>query len=370
MAILGLIFSSTNDKEKFELTKNRTIASVPVYGRYRLIDFALSNMVNSNIFHVGVVTKSNYQSLMDHVGSGREWDLARKNGGLVILPPYGVSVENFNSRLDALKSIISFINFAPEEYVILTDCYHVCNMNYREIFNYHIETGADITCVYREQIVNDNTFTPVKIFTLDDNNRVIKMNIYKEYRGKANTSLDIWVMKKQLLQELVIDSMVNNLRSFNSDILVRNIANLKIYGYKFDGYFKDISSIKTYFDLNMGLLNRNIRQELFNKENFSIYTKVRDSSPTTYGVNANVKNSIIADGCVINGKVQNSIIFRGVKIAKDANVSNSILMQDTDIRASCDINFAITDKNVMIINQKIIKGNIDMPIYIEKNEVR
>lgn len=370
MSILGLIFSATNNKETFEISKNRTMASLPIFGRYRLIDFSLSNMVNSNIFHVGIVTKSNYQSLMDHVGSGREWDLARKTGGLTILPPYGTSIETFSSRLEALKSIISFINRATEQYVVLTDCYHVCNMDYREILKFHLETGADITCVYRNQIIDENTYTPIKTFTVNENQRIIGMEIHNSYFGAANTSLDIWIMKKELLQELVIDSIVNDLSSFNSDILMRNIDCLKIYGYQFKGYIKDISSIKTYFDLNMGLLNADIREELFNKENFSIYTKVRDSAPTKYGIYAKIKNSIIADGCYIDGVVENSIIFRGVKIAKGAVVRNSILMQDTDITNDCNIDYCITDKNVIIKNQKIHKGNNKMPIYIEKNEVR
>ena len=370
MNVLGLIFSSTNKNEQFELAQKRTIASVPVYGRYRLIDFSLSNMVNSNIFHVGIVTKSNYQSLMDHVGNGREWDLSRKNGGLVILPPYGVSVDFFNSRLEALKSIITFINHAPEEYVLLTDCYHVCNMDYNAIIDNHIKTGADITCVYREQVINDSTYKPVKTFNIDENDRIIDLIIDSNHREIAKVSLDIWVMKKELLQELVIDSIVHNLNSFNSDILKANLNNLKIFGYNFTGYFRDINSIKTYFDLNMELLNKDVRSELFNKEQFPIYTKVRDSSPTKYGMNAKVSNSIIADGCVIDGVIENSIIFRGVKIAPGSVIKNSILMQDTDIRDNCEINYVITDKNVKVINQKEITGSINEPIYIKKNEVK
>jgi glucose-1-phosphate adenylyltransferase len=370
MNVLGLIFSATNKNEQFELAQKRTIASVPVYGRYRLIDFSLSNMVNSNIFHVGIVTKSNYQSLMDHVGNGREWDLSRKNGGLAILPPYGASVDFFNSRLEALKSIITFINHAPEEYVLLTDCYHICNMDYSDIIDTHIKTGADITCVYREQVIDNSTYKPVKTFNVDENNRIIDLIIDSNHREIAKVSLDIWVMKKELLQELVIDSIVNNLNSFNSDILKANLNNLKIFGYNFTGYFRDINSLKTYFDLNMELLNKKVRSELFNKEQFPIYTKVRDSSPTKYGMNAKVTNSIIADGCVIDGIIENSIIFRGVKVAPGSMIRNSILMQDTEIRDGCEINFVISDKNVKVINQKEIKGSINDPIYIKKNEVR
>jgi len=369
MATLGLIFSNIHNKELFEVTRNRTIASTPVGGRYRLIDFSLSNMANNNISHIGVVTKNNYQSLMDHVGSGKDWDLDRKTGGLVILPPYGVSQDFYNTRLEALKSIISFINRAKADYIVLTDCYYVSNIDYKPIFEQHFETNADITCVYRESIITKDDYMPVNLVEVDEHNRITSMNIDHNFEGKAKVSTDTWIMKKQLLQELVLDAINNNLRSFNRDILKENLNNLRIFGYQYKGYFKSISSLESYYNLNLDLLNKSIREELFEQKGRSIYTKVRDSVPTKYGENAKVSNSLIADGCFIDGIVENSVLFRGTKVQKDAKVNNSILMQDTIIEQGAILDRVITDKNVQIIHKKEIKAEAHELAYIKKDGV-
>ena len=369
MATLGLIFSNIHDKEIFEVTKHRTIASTPIGGRYRLIDFALSNMVNNGITYIGVVTKNNYQSLMDHVGSGKEWDLARKNGGLVILPPYGVSQEFYNTRLEALKSIISFINRAKADYIVLTDCYHVCNLDYRPIFKQHFQTNADITMVYREYNITNDDYMPVNLLDINEDNRVVGMNIQRHYTGYAKVSADTWIIKKTLLQDLVLDAINRNLRSFNRDILKENLNTLKIYGYNFEGYFGSISSLKTFYNVNMDLLKKEVREDVFEQKSRAIYTKVRDSAPTKYGNDAIVKNSLIADGCIIDGVVENSIIFRGTKVQKGAVVRDSILMQDTFITEGALIERVITDKNVRIVDKKdFVNKNGDL-FYIKKDGV-
>ncbi|MGD9604948.1 MAG: glucose-1-phosphate adenylyltransferase subunit GlgD [Bacilli bacterium] len=370
MATLGLIFSNIHDKEIFEVTKNRTIASAPIGGRYRLIDFTLSNMVNNGISHIGVVTKNNYQSLMDHVGSGKEWDLARKNGGLVILPPYGASQSLYNSRLEALKSIISFIKFSHADYIVLADCYQVCNIDYKPIFKQHFETKADITCVYRESNITSDDYSPVVMLELDNEKRITNMNIQKSFIGRAKVSIDTWIIKKELLEQLVEDAIKNNLKSFNRDILRENLNNLKICGYQFKGFFGNISSLKSYYQVNMQLLKDNIREELFNATGRAIYTKVRDSAPTKYGANARIINSLIADGCIIDGTVENSVIFRGCHVKENAVVKNSILMQGTLVSEQVNLDYVIADKNVNIIKEKAILGNLKKLIYIEKDGVR
>jgi glucose-1-phosphate adenylyltransferase len=370
MATLGLIFSNIHDKEIFEVTKNRTIASAPIGGRYRLIDFTLSNMVNNGITHIGVVTKNNYLSLMDHVGSGKEWDLARKNGGLVILPPYGASQELYNSRLEALKSIISFIKFSRADYIVLADCYQVCNIDYKPIFQQHFETKADITCVYRESDITTDDYSPVVMFDVNHEKRIVGINIQKKYVGRAKVSIDTWIIKKTLLESLVVDAIAKNLKSFNRDILRENLGNLNICGYKFDGFFGNISSLNSYFQVNMNLLNESVRDELFNSSGRSIYTKIRDSAPTKYGTNAKISNSLIADGCIIDGTVENSIVFRGCKINKSAVVKNSILMQSTIVDDNANLDYVITDKNVKILNEKQWNGSVKKLIYIEKDGVR
>jgi len=369
MATLGLIFSNIHDKEIFEVTQNRTIASAPIGGRYRLIDFTLSNMVNNNITNIGVVTKYNYQSLMDHIGSGKEWDLARKNGGLVILPPYGVSSDLYNSRLEALKSILSFIRYAKAEYVVLADCYQVCNIDFKPIFKQHFETKADITCVYRETDINIDDYSPVVMMEVDENKTVVKMDIQKSFVGHANVSTDTWIIKKDLLQSLVTQAIERNQHSFNRDILKENLGNLKICGYRFDGYFGNISSLQSYYKVNMDLLNNCIRNELFYQPGRAIYTRVRDSAPTKYGDYANIKDSLIADGCIIDGTVENSVLFRGVRISQGAVVKNSILMQNTIISEGISVNRVITDKFVSITHTKSIAGKNGELIYIKKDGV-
>ncbi|MDD3192144.1 MAG: glucose-1-phosphate adenylyltransferase subunit GlgD [Bacilli bacterium] len=369
MATLGLIFSNIRDKEIFEVTRERTIASTPIGGRYRLIDFALSNMVNNGISHIGVVTKNNYQSLMDHVGSGKDWDLARKRGGLVILPPYGISQNVYNSRLEALKSIKQFISKANEEYVVLTDCYYVCNLDYKPIFKQHFATNADITCVYRKKNVTADDYMPINVFEVDSDNTITAMNIHQEFIGEANVSADTWIMKRELLVHLVEQAIEHNWKSFNRDILRENLHRLKIGGYRFNGYFGSLSSMDSYYQINMDLKEEAIRNEIFYQKGRSIYTKVRDSAPTKYGFHAKVVNSIIADGCTIDGYVENSVLFRGTHVAQGATVKNSILMQSTQVKENAVLDYVVTDKNVKIVEVNELVGQKDKVIYIRKDGV-
>lgn len=370
MAVLGIIFSNIHDKEIFEVSRERTIASTPIGGRYRLIDFALSNMVNSDITTIGIVIKSNYQSLMDHVGSGKEWDLARKRGGLTILPPYGADPNAiYNTRLQALKSILRFIKEKNEEFVILTDCYNVCNIDYKDIINFHVEHDADITCVYREHNISLDDYMPIATLNIDKNHQVRKFDVRRNYIGPALVSTETWIMRRELLVSLVEDAVNNQYRSFNRDILSRNIDKLKVFGYEFTGFYRSIGSIESYYDLNMDLLDSAVRDELFNKPGHAIYTKVRDSAPTKYTKGSAVHNSLIADNCTIKGTVINSILFRGVVVEEGAVVKNCILMQGTNVSKDTSLEYVITDKNVKIIKEKELLGLKGNLVYIRKNEV-
>ena len=371
MDALGLIFSNIHNKEIFEVTISRTIASAPIGGRYRLIDFALSSMVNAGVTSVGVITKNNYQSLMDHVGSGKEWDLDRKRGGLCILPPNSTSFmdQNYSTRLEAVRRNRSFIAHSQAKYVILTDCYQVWNIDYRDVLEKHIASGADLTCVYRKSQKGEEYFLPTTAFTLDSDGRVVKMDLINKKNQEFNESVDTWVIKRELLLSLIDESFQTNYTSFNRDIISRNLNNLKVYGYEFKGYFGNIFNLQTYLKVNMDLLDKDVRDELFNQDNHAIYTKVRDSAPTLYKDGCVVENSLIADGCVIEGEVRNSIIFRGAQIKKGCKVCNSVLMQDTSIGENINIDYVITDKNAQIVSKKEMIGDIDHPIYIKKNGV-
>lgn len=369
MDVLGLIFSDIQNKETFEVTTDRTIASVPIGGRYRLIDFALSHLSNAGVKNVGVITKNNYQSLMGHVGSGKEWDLARKNGGLVILPPYSVNTESYNSRLNAVKGIMPYLNHSRDEYVIMTDCYHICNIDYNEVLQYHIQKDADVTLVYYNEKVTDKTYFPVKNLSIGKDGRVEKFDVLDKYEGEIHKSLDIWVMKRTFLQEIIKEAENTNYTSFNRDIFQRNVSNFKLYGFEYSGYFGNIYDLKSYFDVNKDLLKEDVRKQLFFNPGKPIYTKIRDSAPTKYGRYAKVENSFIADGCIVEGEVYDSILFRGTKVGKGCVVKNCILYQDTNITGEAHIEYVITDKKASIQNKKELIGDIDNLIYVKKGGV-
>ena len=366
MRAVGIIFSNIHDHNVPELARIRTLGSIPFGGRYRLIDFPLSNMVNSGIDTVGIITKNNYQSLMDHVGSGKDWDLARKDGGVIILPPFGDADSSslYTSRLEALKGITSFLFRADEEYVVMTDCDAVSRINYSEVIEYHIRNRADITLVYkkleRSEYVEENATT----FDLVDG-RIVNVN-YKSPldRGVANVFTNVFIMKKSLLQNIVMDSISHNKRHFMSDVIVSSLDSMKIMGYEHKGFYAGITSLQAYYESNMSMLDANVRHEVFGDR--SVFTKIRDSAPTKYGNSAIVKNSMIADGCIIEGEVENSILFRNVKVARGAVVKNSIVMQNTVLGENSTINCIITDKNVVIRDRKTLSGSENHPFYIGK----
>lgn len=366
MRAVGIIFSNIHDHNVPELARIRTLGSIPFGGRYRLIDFPLSNMVNSGIDTVGIITKNNYQSLMDHVGSGKDWDLARKDGGVIILPPYG-EVDNgrlYTSRLEALKGITSFLFRADEEYVVMTDCDAVSRINYNEVIEYHIRNHADITLVYKNLKVSEYAEENATTFDIVDG-RIVKVN-YKVNleRETENVFTHVFVMKKSLLQNIVMDSISQNKRHFMSDVIAENLTGMKIMGFEHKGFYAGITSLQAYYESNMSMLNADIRHEVFGDR--SVFTKIRDSAPTKYGNSAIVKNSMIADGCIIEGEVENSILFRNVKVARGAVVKNSIVMQDTVLGENSTLNCIITDKNVVIRDKKTLSGSENHPFYIGK----
>ncbi len=367
--VLGLIFANMHELTVTDLTKNRAMASIPFGARYRLIDFPLSNMVNSGVSNVGVVTKSNYQSLLDHIGSGDEWDLSRKTGGLHFLPPYSNNFTNgglYRGRLEALAGVIGFITNAHADYVLLTDCDCVANVDYKKIVDYHEEKGADITVVYGR-----STFTPEQtktrtILKVNEQGDVCDVLIRPDMAGEFDASMNIFVMSKEFLLKIINESMSRNLYSFEIDVLQHRLGEFKVSGYRFDGYYSQIDSIQAYYQANMDIMNKEVRTELFNLTD-PIYTKVRDDAPAKYGLEASAKNSLIADGCVIEGTVENSVLFRGVKVGKGAVIKNCILMQDAEVGDKCELNYVIADKNVKVGNYRSLCGTVDYPVFVNKN---
>lgn len=364
--VLGLVFANMHDTTLGDMTKNRTMGSVMFGGRYRLIDFPLSNMVNSGISEVGVITKSNYQSLLDHLGSAREWDLARKKGGLYILPPFG-NVEStlYRGRIEALYGAMSFIKHSRAKYVILSDCDVVTNIDYKPIVAAHIESGADITAVAHTGIYSSDDIKTSTVFNVDADKNVTSVLINPDISGTCTTSLNVFVMSMDFLIETVNDAMARGNVSFERNILQEKCRELKIKIYEYDNYFSKLNSPESYFKSNMALLEPENARKLFVPKR-SIYTKVSDNAPVKYDLDSKVSNSLIADGCIIEGEVENSVLFRGVKVGKGAKVKNCILMQGTVVGDNAELSYLITDKNVSICENHILTSSPQYPMYVGK----
>ena len=363
MTAVGVIFSSMHEENIPELSGHRTMASVPFGGRYRMIDFTLSNMVNAGITTVGLMTKTNYQSLIDHIGSGKEWDLARKDGGIVLLPPYIDENETvITTRLEALKGIIGFLDRCKQDYVVLSDCDGVARMDLQAVIAFHEQKGADITMVTHNQpVVRTHYYMTVKS---DKEDRVTEIRINPPAKGRADVFVNVMILRRNYLIDIVRNAIACGYTSFGRDILLKSVDTAKIYDYKFEGYYGGITSMTAYFKHNMELLDADVRRELFGARD--IYTKVKDSAPSEYGKNAKVSNSLISDGCEIYGTVRNSILFRGVKVARGAVVENCILMQDNVIGENAKINCVLTDKNVVIRVRRVLSGCEALPYFVRK----
>ncbi len=368
---LGIIFPNSYDNMVPELVTERLMASIPFAGRYRMIDFILSSMVSSGIDNISVLVRKNYHSLMDHLGSGREWDLSRKNGGLNIIPPFAEkTVKMYNGRVEALASILGLLRDQKEEYVVMSDANIAVNFDFSDMLRAHIESGADVTVAYKEEelaeslknpdIMKDDFFYTLAI---EDGN-VKKIYINSEESGPQNLSMNIYILKRELLIDLIRTAFVRGYVYFERDILAQRLDKLNVKAYRFDGYLARITDMKSYFDENMKLLDDENLDALFTPN--PIYTKIRDDNPTRYINGSKAKNVMAADGCIIEGEVENCILFRGVKIAKGAKVKNCVLMQDTVVGEGSNLEYVITDKNVTISPNKEIKGTDTFPVYAAK----
>lgn len=365
--IMSILYASGNESKLNELTLHRTTASLPFGGRYRLIDFTLSNLVNSGITTIGIITRSNYSSLMDHIRMGRDWDLNRKNSGIAVFPPFvlNTSREMYKGKIEALHTVLDFLKKAKEEYVVLSNCNIASNIDFEEIFAKHIENEADITIVCKE----GRTTTSRRVVLNKDSNNIIRDMYISEASSSDEKliSLNIYLIKKDLLIELIESAYARGYLDFEKDILFKMTEQYKLYAYEAQGYAAIIDDVKTYYGESMKILNYDIRKQLFNSYK-KIYTKVKDSVPTIYQSNAKIKNSIIADGCIINGAVENSILFRNVKIEEGAVVKNSIIMEYGSVQKDASLQYAITDKEVTISENRNISGFITYPIVIVKGK--
>jgi len=364
--IMGIIFANLHEKLISELTEVRIMGAVPFGGKYRLIDFPLSNMVNSGINKVGVITKNNYQSIMDHIGNGKAWDLSRKQGGLFILPPF-TDQSNYSNRVSMLNSIRPFLENSKQEYVVISDCDTVCNIDYQDVCRKHLENGADITLVYKRDQLPEKLHDPT-VLSFDNKGKVIDVQINNNITGSCSYYTNMLFIKRELLMELIDKCISNNTLNFKRDIIQGEYKQLNIFGYELKGFSPVIASMSDYFNANMALMKEDVRADLFNSDQ-PIYTKVRDDMPTTYGLGSKVKNSLIANGCNIEGEVENCVLFKGVHIGKGTKVSNCVIMQDTKIGADSNLSYVIVDKDVTIKDERTLMGFLSYPVYISKGSV-
>lgn len=364
--VLGFIFAGTLDEKIPELAASRTTASIPVGGKYRIIDFVLSNMSNAGINNVGILAKSNFLSLTDHVGSGSAYDLSKRRSSLTLLTPYGG--KTFSSYVESVYNIHGYLENCREEYVMLSPGNVITNFDYTTLFDFHSKKNADITLVYKTGTVPAGYERPVTV-DVSPEGRVNQIFIKPSINTNevVNQVFGSILLKKELLMDEIREAISLNQLDFKR-LMQKLLTKYRVYAFENRGYTAVISSTNQYFNFNMDLMKKEVRDELFNPKR-PIYTKVRDDAPSRYGLNSCVKKSIIAQGCVINGEVENCVISKGVYIGEGAKLSNCIVMQDTKIGKNTNLNYVIIDKDVTIKDDRSLMGYDSYPIYIAKKSI-
>ncbi len=365
--LMGVVFGNTNDELLGEMTEQRAISSLPFGARYRLIDFTLSNLVSADVSRVAVVTRSNYKSLMDHIESGKSWDLARRNGGLVIIPPNSFAGSGMNeSKLMSIAAILDYIDHGTEEYVVLCDGDTVSNFDLKDMFEQHLKNGADATFAYKHGL-SPNGRHDVMALSVAADGRIEDIMLTQD-GVECDFSLDVIIIRRDLLRKFIEGAVSRNCLNLASDIFQREFGNYAFYGYKVSGCAEVIDSLQTYISTNMKLLDKDVRQQLFRGKH-QVYTKVRSEMPAKYGLDSSVSNSLISDGCIIEGEVVNSVLFRGVKVGKGSVVRNCVLMQATDVGENVTLDYVCTDKNTKISSGRTLSGSEMYTVYIRKGSV-
>lgn len=365
---LGIINLSEEEVNIQTLTKIRPIGALPFAGRYRVIDFMLSNMVNSNINNIGIFTHNKFRSLMDHIGSGKPWDLDRKIAGIKIFNPnYNYNqivqrrgdIQHFNNNIDFLKR-------SKEDYVLISRSYMICNIDLNKAFKQHKESNNDITILYKN-VENSEKYHYLDILNINPtNDKLISIGNNTGKHQNINLSMEMYIMKKEILIQ-IIENAVNSGKSlYLKQALFNQLDNFDIRTYEFTKYLACINSNVNFYEANMDMLNEQVYNELFNEDR-PILTKVKDEPSTFYKKDSNVKNSLVANGCRIEGNIKNSIIFRNVEVKKGVDIENSIIMQNTTIDENANLSYVISDKAVHISNYKTLAGDKKTPYIIPKN---
>ena len=369
MKAMGIIFA--NDGTIGALTEKRTMASLPFGGRYRQVDFALSNLCAAGVHHVGIITRHNYQSLMNHIGSGEEWGLELEEGGLEFLTPYSMSrTDNYRGKLESLYSAIDFLNYGKEdEYVFMIDSAILSNIDLNSVLSSHIESGRDVTVVTKDGIANGVKQLDLAL-KLDEKGEILDMAV--DYVAPADyvASMDIFVLSKKWLAKQVQEHISHNLYHMDRDLVLGQWqkGDISVNVYQFKGAAMYNESVEEYFRNSMALIDKDVRHDLFHY-NHPVYTKVRDRVPTYYGEDCEIENCIVADGCMLEGEVEDSILFRQVTICSGAEVENCVIMNDTVVGEGAELKYVILDKDVVVRPGAKLIGTAANPIIIGRGEV-
>lgn len=369
--LLGIINNTREEKNLNALIKGRSLATIPFGGRYRLVDFHLSNMVNSGIYNVGILVKKNYRSLMGHIRSPKEWGLDVKNDGIFVLPPDNEGNEwgTLRGDLEILKGNIDYLKRSKQKYVVVTQANIICNIDYREALKAHIENKNDITVICKE--VSPDTLEHVESYTqvkLDEEGHVMTLEANRNKLKTDHISLEMYIMEKELLEDIIYTCIGKGEYDFLKDGIIKKFYRHKMGSYLFEGEFMNIDSVESYYKSSMKLLNTDIKEEMFMSRG-EIYTSIKDLAPAKYGASADVKNSLVANGSVVNGEIENSIIFRDVKIAEGVSIKNSIIMQGSIIGKGVSLENVIVDKDCDISENKKLMGSPSYPIIVEKKTI-
>ncbi len=365
-SILGIVNLNEDESRLTELTYNRPIGAIPFAGRYRIIDFTISNMVNSEINHVFIFTRDKYRSITDHIQTGRAWDLERKNKGVFIFNP----LQNYypgvrSSDMDIISDYLDYIYYSKEKYVVISPSYYISLIDYKNMLKMHKENNADISLAYYKTSNESHEFVNSDSLIITEDGKLID-SINK--KGPKNVFMETIMMERKLLIDIINKKILGADKDLLKDKVFQLKNNLKIYAYEYNGYLAKIDTIATYYKKNIELLNQKVMSTLFTPS-WPIYTKAKDEPPARYRTNAKVSNSLVASGGCINGTVENSVLFRRVTVQANARLSNCILMQNSKIGENAILENAILDKNVIIKKDKVLKGTPDNPIIIEKNQI-
>ncbi|WP_297639271.1 glucose-1-phosphate adenylyltransferase subunit GlgD [uncultured Clostridium sp.] len=360
---IGIINLDEDEKGLGELVKKRNLGSVPIAGKYRMIDFVLSNMTNSGVECIGIFTKNKSRSLMDHLTNGRPWDLHRKKDGLKVFN-FGEEDPQFSDVRNFLENI-EFIKYSRKEYILIAPSYMVCNIEYRQLIQEHKKNNNDVTIVYKEVKNADKTFVECDVLNLDVNNKVLSIGKNLGEKKCSNISMEMYFMKTELFIDIVYDCIRSGEYRKVKEFIHSKLNTLNVFAYKFEGYLSCINTLEEYYKTNMNFLNPEISEELFSGEEL-IYTKAKDCAPTLYTEDSKVGNSIIANGCYIEGEVNNCVIGRSVHVAKGAKLEGCIIMQNSTIGKESELKNIIVEKNMNIEEKEKYIGTEEYPVVIQR----